>query len=107
MPRGEGFVQTLVRFSFICITFHVAWRLGDQYCRQGELRQHCLAARAAPGGVGVVSIAWLRHNPSELVPGQLKQAGVHGIGISIKAEVNSVIPGHCSEKKLHFLKAEL
>lgn len=58
-------------------------------------------------GSGCFSLAWLRHDTSKFVPGQLKHAGVHGIGISIKAEVNSVIPGHCSEKKLHFLKAEL
>lgn len=59
------------------------------------------------GGSGCFSLAWLGHDASKFVPGQLEQAGVHGVGISIKAEVNSVIPGHCREKILHFLKAEL
>lgn len=42
-------------------------------------------------------LAWLRH--SRICARQLQQAGVHGAGIAIRAEVNSVIPGHCSEKK--------
>lgn len=62
---------------------------------------------SSSGGSGCLSPAWLSHDISKFVPAQLKQAAVHGIGISIKAELGSVIPGHCSEKTLYFLEAEL